>query len=91
MNKTHWKYRLLIWYAHKVLHVPIVVNFTPEHMDNLYAVGFAWSAGAAQRMRGNDMLLERTRTAETLAKTNLGGRKARRAMNRAAKKEVGRG
>ncbi len=86
MIKTHWKYRLLIWYAQRVLKVPIIVNFTPDWMDELYGVGFAWTPEAANRMRGDDRLIERVQKAEALAGTALGSRKARRLANRAAKK-----
>ena len=88
MKKTNWKYRLLIWWAQHVLHVPFIVNFTPEEHEDLYAVAFAWTPGAADRVRGNDMLIERAQRAEALAKSNLGGRAARRAINRAAKREA---
>lgn len=88
MKKTHWKYHLLIWIANHIVRVPIIVNFTPEWMDDLYGVGFAWTPEAAQRMRGDDRLIERTQKAEALAKTNLGSRSARRAINRAARREA---
>lgn len=92
MKKTHWKYRFLIWYARHVLKVPIVVNFTPSWMDELFAVGFAWSAQAANRMRGDDLLAEKLQDASAAAAVNAGSRKARRIVNaaakRAAKKEL---
>lgn len=92
MKKTHWKYRLLIWYAHHVLRVPIIVNFTPEWMDELFAVGFAWSPAAATRMRGDDLLAEKLKDATAAQNVALGSRKARRVVNaaarRAAKKEA---
>ncbi len=36
MKKSNWRYRFLIWYAARVLRVPIIVNFTPEWMDELF-------------------------------------------------------
>lgn len=90
MKKTHWKYRLLIWIAKRVVRVPIIVNFTPEHMDDLYAVGFAWTPGAAERMRGNDMLIERAQRAEAAAYMASGTRSARRLANRAARRAAER-
>ena len=86
MKKTHWKYRFLIWYAHRILKVPIVVNFTPDFMDELYGVGFAWSPEAAQRMRGSDRLIERVKNAEAAAHMATGSRSARRLANRAARR-----
>lgn len=95
MKKTHWKYRLLIWIGKHVVKVPIVVNFTPDWMDDVYAVGFAWSPQAADRMRGDDMLAEKLKNAQAAQNVALGSRKARRVVNaaakRAAKKEAGRG
>lgn len=92
MIKTHWKYRLLIWYATRILKVPFIVNFTPEEMDELYAVGFAWTPAAANRMRGDDMLIEKLQDAQKVAAVAGGSRKARRLVNaaakRAAKKEL---
>jgi hypothetical protein len=88
MKKTNWKYRFIIWWAQRVLHVPFIVNFTPEDHDDLYAVAFAWTPGAADRVRGNDMLIERAQRAESLAKANLMSRSGRRAINRAAKREA---
>lgn len=38
--KTHWKYRLPIWIAKRIVRVPIIVNFTPDWMDEVFAVGF---------------------------------------------------
>lgn len=88
MNKNHWKYRFLIWYAHRVLRVPIIVNFTPDEMDELYGVGFAWSPEAAQRMRGSDRLIERTQRAEAAMVAMSGSRRGRKAMNRAARRQL---
>lgn len=94
MKKSHWKYRFLIWYAHRILKVPIVVNFTPDWMDELFAVGFAWSPQAANRMRGDDLLAEKIQNANAAAAAAAGSRKARRIINaaakRAAKKELKR-
>lgn len=94
MKKTQWRYRLLIWAAKRIVRVPIIVDFTPEHMDDVYAVGFAWSPQAANRMRGDDMLVERLQNAETAASMATGSRRARRIANaaakRAAKKELNR-
>lgn len=92
MKKTHWKYRFLIWYAKRILRVPIIVNFTPGWMDELYGVGFAWSPQAATRMRGDDLLAEKLKDAQAAAAVHAGSRKARRIINaaakRAAKKEL---
>lgn len=94
MKKTHWKYRFLMWFAQRILRVPFIVNFTPDWMDELYAVAFAWSPQAAERVRGNDMLIEKLKAAQTAAKTASGSRAARRLVNRAArraaKKELGK-
>lgn len=94
MNKKHWKYRFLIWYARRILRVPIIVNFTPDWMDELFAVGFAWSPQAANRMRGDDLLAEKIQNANAAAAAAAGSRKARRIINaaakRAAKKELKR-
>jgi hypothetical protein len=86
VKKTNWKYRLLIWWAQKVLHVPFIVNFTPEDHEDLYAVAFAWSPQAAERVRGNDMLIERLKAAQTAAKAASGTRTGRRLINRAARR-----
>ena len=95
MKKTSWKHRLLVWYARRVYKVPFIVDFTPEWMDDVFAVGFAWSPEAANRMRGDDRLIERARAAEAAASMARNSRSARRMANRAArkaaKKELGRG
>lgn len=95
MKKNHWKLRLLIWYARRVLKVPFIVNFTPDEHEDVYAWGFAWSEGAAQRMRGDDRLIERARAAESMAVAMSGKRAGRKALNRAARraaeKELKRG
>lgn len=94
MKKTALRYRFLIWYAKRILRVPIIVNFTPEHMEELFGVGFAWSPEASRRMQGNDYLIARMQKAEAVAGVASGSRKARRLVNqaakRAAKKELGR-
>ena len=86
MNKTNWRYRFLIWYARKILRVPIIVNFTPDWMDELFAVGFAWSPAAADRMRGDDLLAEKLKNAQAAANVAAGSRKALRIINAAAKR-----
>lgn len=95
MKKTHWKYRLLIWIGKHVVRVPIIVNFTPDWRDDVYAVGFAWSPQAADRMRGNDLLVDKLKNAQAAANVAAGSRKARRIVNaaakRAAKKEINHG
>lgn len=92
MIKTNWKYRFLLWYARRVLKVPIIVNFTPDWMDEVFGVGFAWSPQAATRMRGDDLLAEKLKDAQAAAAVHAGSRKARRIINaaakRAAKKEL---
>lgn len=94
MKKTSWKYRFLLWFARRVMHVPIIVNFTPDWMDDVYAVGFAWSPAAADRMRGDDLIAEKLKDAQAAAAVHAGSRKARRIVNaaakRAAKKELKR-
>ncbi len=86
MKKSNWRYRFLIWYAARVLRVPIIVNFTPEWMDELFAVGFAWSPAAASRMRGDDLLAEKLKDATAAQNAAAGSRKARRIINAAAKR-----
>lgn len=92
MKKTNWRYRFLIWFARRILRVPIIVNFTPDWMDEVFAVGFAWSPAAATRMRGDDLLAEKLQDAQAAAAVHAGSRKARRVVNaaarRAAKKEL---
>jgi hypothetical protein len=89
-NKDDWRIRLLLWVARRIVKVPIIVDFTPEDMKTVYAIGFAWTQFAADRMRGDDMLIERARRAEALANINAGSRKVRRTMNRAATKAAKR-
>lgn len=95
MNKNHWRIRFLLWVARRIVRVPIIVNFTPEDMADMYAVGFAWTPQAASRMRGDDLLVQRLQNAEAAARLATGSRKARRIANaaakRAAKKEAERG
>lgn len=90
MKKSNYKYKFLVFYCKKVLKVPILVDFTPEHMDTLYGLGLAWNIKAAERMKGNDGLAQRLILAEQkLAQVQglaLGTRKARRLANRIAKK-----
>lgn len=92
MKKSDWRYRLLKWWAVRICKIPFTVEFTPPDQDELYATGFAWSPAAANRMRGDDMLIERLQRAENAARVAGGSRKARRMMNaaakRAAKKEL---
>lgn len=90
MKKNHWKYRLLLWYAKHILRVPIIVNFTPDHMDELFGVGFAWSPEASRRMQGDSYLLERMQKAEAAAVVASGSRKARKLVNRAARRQAER-
>lgn len=90
MNKNHWKVRFLLWYARRILRVPVIVNFTPEEMADIYAVGFAWSPEAAQRIRGDDRLIERLKAAEAKVAALSGTRRGRRIVNRAAQKAAGR-
>lgn len=90
MQKTDWRLRFLVWWARRICKVPFIVNFTPEWMDEFYAVGFAASPQAANRMRGDDMLIERIQQAETAAMALKGTRKGRRVMNRAAKRAAER-
>lgn len=86
MNKNSWKMRVLMFWAVKVCRIPFTVNFTPPDHDEFYAVGFAWTPAAANRMRGDDMLIERLNQAQAVATTATTSRSARRMMNRAAKK-----
>jgi len=90
MKKNHWKYRFLLWYAKRILRVPIIVNFTPDHMDELFGVGFAWSPEASRRMQGNDNLIKRVQQAETAAAIGMKGRRGRRVANRAARRAAER-
>lgn len=95
MKKNHWKLRLLIWYCRRILKVPYLVNFTPAEHEDVYAWGLAWSEAAAQRLRGDDRLIERVKRAESMAVAMSGSRKGRKTMNRAARraaeKELKRG
>lgn len=86
MNKNHWKLRFLLWYCRRILKVPFLINFTPDEHEQVYAWGLAWSEGAAQRLRGDDRLIERVRAAESMAVAMSGKRAGRRAMNRAARR-----
>lgn len=91
MKKSALRYRFLLWYAKRILRVPIIVNFTPDEMEQLFGVGFAWSPEASRRMQGNDNLIARMQRAETLAGISTGSRKARRLVNQAAKRAAKKG
>lgn len=86
MKKSALRYRFLLWYAKRILRVPIIVNFTPDEMQELFGVGFAWSPEASRRMQGNDYLIDRMQRAEQVASVSTGSRKARRLVNQAAKR-----
>lgn len=86
MEKRHWKFKLFRWYAEKILRVPFIIDFTPANYENVFAIGFAWTPQAANRMRGDDMLIERLQKAEAAARAAGGTRAARRIVNRAAKR-----
>jgi len=85
MNKSHWKLRLFTWYANHILKVPFIVNFTPPDMTNMYAIGFAWTPGARDRMMGNEMLINRLKNAEALAQALSTTRSGRRQTNKIVK------
>lgn len=86
MLKTDWRLRVLMWWAVKVCRIPFTVNFTPPDHDQFYGVGFAANAQAADRMRGDQMLIERLQAAQAALETATGTRKGRRIMNAGAKR-----
>lgn len=85
MKNTSIKYRFLLWFAKKVCAVQYTVKFDKPGSDEFYAVAFAATPGAANRVRGNDMLVEKLRIAESQIAALSGTRSARRNMKRVAK------
>lgn len=86
MKKTDLRFRIWLWWAAKIVKIPYKVDFDLPDDTELYAVGFAWSEEAANRVRGNDALIEQIQEARTAAVAASGSRTGRRIMNRAARR-----
>lgn len=86
MKKTDWRYRTWLFWAGRILKIPYKVDFDLPEDTELYAVGFAWSQEAADRMRGNDILIDQLEQTRDIASGLAGTRKGRRAIKRIAKK-----
>ena len=85
LKLTDRRYRLLLWFARRICRIPYTVKFDKPGSAYFYAVAFAATPGAANRVRGNDMLIERLKQAETINQAMAGNRKGRRAIARVAK------
>lgn len=83
--KRDWKFRLWVWFAVRILKFPFTVNFTPAEMDEVYAIGFATSQAAANRMQGDELLMQRLNQANAQIAALSGSRKGRRAMRQVAR------
>lgn len=94
MKLTSLRYRFLLWFARRICRITYTINFNKPDSDEFYAVAFADSPGAADRVRGNDMLIERLNQANATIAALSGNRKSRRllkaAARGAAKKEAGK-
>lgn len=88
LKKTDWRFRIWRWFAWRILKFPFTVNFTPEDMDEVYAIGFATSKRASDRMRGDDLLIERLNQANAQIAALSGSRKGRRAMQQVARNAI---
>lgn len=84
MQITDRRYRFLLWFARRICRIPYTINFNKPDSDDFYAVAFAATPAAADRVRGNDMLIERLRIAEQTIGALSGNRKSRRILKRAA-------
>lgn len=85
LKRSSWKYKIWVWFAVRILKFPFTVNFTPPGEDEVYAIGFATSHKASDRMRGDDLLIERLNMANAQIAALSGNRKGRRNMKRVAK------
>lgn len=85
LKRSDWRYRLWVWFARRILNFPFTVNFTPPEQNEVYAIGFATSKPAADRMRGDDLLIERLNQANLQIAALTGNRKGRRNLKRVAK------
>lgn len=85
MKNTSIRYKFLLWFAKNICRIQFTVKFDKPGSDEFYAVAFADSPAAADRVRGNDMLIEKLRVAEAHIAALSGNRKGRRNMKRVAK------
>lgn len=88
MNTTSLRYRFMLWYARQVLRIPFTVNFNKPDSDEFYAVAFAATPAAADRVRGDDLLIERLAQANAQIAALSGSRKGRRAMKLVARSAI---
>lgn len=85
MKTTSVKYRFLLWFARRICRIPFTINFNKPDSDEFYAVAFAATPAAADRVRGDDMLIERLRQANAQIAALSGNRKGRRVMRQVAR------
>lgn len=53
MKKNHWKIRVMMWWAERIVKVPYFVNFTPPSEENMVGMGFGWNPEITQKMVAN--------------------------------------
>ena len=76
-------------WAIKVIKVPFTFNYDETDSEDVNAMGFAWSQGYANNMRGDDALRDEIDQLQDRVKALSGSRSGRRIMNRAAKRAAG--
>lgn len=85
MKLTSLKYRFLLWFARRICKIPFTINFNKPDSEDFYAVAFAATPAAADRVRGNDMLIQRLNRANATIAALSGNRKSRRLLKQAAR------
>lgn len=85
MKTTDLKYRFLLWWARRICRIPFTVNFNKPDSDEFYAVGFAATPAASDRLNGDQLLMQRLEAANQTIAALSGTRKSRRLLKQAAK------